>query len=151
MTRPNPFLIAGGVMSALVAVLHILFAIQPELYRYVSPSQESGLAQLASQGAGIIIIVSFAIALIFAMWAVYAFSAAELTRRLPLMRTVLIGCGVIYILRALFLPTEIQMVATQGYPFRFVVFSTYSLAAGVLYLTGLIQQRAVLKGKQAKR
>jgi hypothetical protein len=35
--------------------------------------------------------------------------------------------------------SEIRMVLTQGYPFRFVVFSTISLVAGLLYLIGTLR------------
>jgi len=55
----------------------------------------------------------------------------------------LIAIGLIYILRALFIPTELNMVLKQGYPFRFVVFSTISLMAGLLYLTGIFKRRAL--------
>lgn len=47
-----------------------------------------------------------------------------------------------YLLRALALLPEIDMVAHQGYPFRFVVFSSISLLAGLLYLIGVVAQQA---------
>jgi len=72
--------------------------------------------------------------------AVYAFSGAGLIRRLPLLRMVLAAIAVIYILRALFLLSEIKMVLDEGYPFRFVVFSAISLAAGILYLAGILKK-----------
>jgi hypothetical protein len=84
------------------------------------------------------------LAVIFASWAIYAFAGAGLIRLLPLLHTTLIAIGVIYVLRALFLPTEINMVVTQGYPFRFVVFSAVSLVAGLLYLIGALKYRASL-------
>jgi len=141
MGKPRPILIAGGVISALISILHVILAVKPDLYRYVSPDQGSALAQIAGQGSSLIIIATVVLALIFAIWAIYAFSGAGLIVRLPLLRGALIAIGVIYILRALFLPSEINMVLTQGYPFRFVVFSTVLLVAGLLYLVGILKLR----------
>jgi hypothetical protein len=99
---------------------------------------------MAEQGSSVTTMASVALALIFAIWAIYAFSGAGLIRLLPLLRAALIVIGTIYILRALFLPTEINMVANEGYPFRFVIFSIISLVAGLLYLIGFWKRRAYL-------
>jgi hypothetical protein len=139
MSKLNQYLIAGGVMSALISLLHIILAIYPSLYRYIGPDQ-SALTEMAEQGSSITTMVSVALAILFAIWAIYAFSGSGLIRPLPLLRFALIAISVIYILRALFLPSEINMVLNQGYPFRFIVFSTISLVVGLLYLFGLLRQ-----------
>jgi hypothetical protein len=141
MSKPNYFLIAGGVSSALIALLHVILIFAPGLYQYVVPGQEDALSEMAVQGSGLIVAATAILALIFAVWAVYAFSGAGMIRRLPLLGAALIAIGVIYVLRGLFLPTEINMVVNQGYPFRFVVFSTISLVTGLLYLVGVWQRR----------
>jgi len=141
MSKSNVFLIAGGVSSALIALLHVVLVFRPDLFQYVAPGQGDALSQMAEQGSGIIVAATAALALIFALWAAYAFSGAGLIRRLPLLGAALIAIGVIYFLRGLFLPTEINMVVNQGYPFRFVVFSTISLVTGLLYLIGAWQRR----------
>ncbi len=115
----------------------------PELYKYIDPGQGSAVEQLAQQGSNLITIASIVLALIFAIWGIYAFSGAGLITRLPVLRVSLIAIAVIYILRSLFLPTEINMVVNQGYPFRFVVFSAVSLVAGLLYLIGFWKQGAL--------
>lgn len=137
----NRYLITGGVVSALISALHIALATVPGLYWYIGPGQ-SALKNMAVQGSSVTTVASAVLALIFATWAIYAFSAARLIGRLPLLQPVLIAICVIYILRALFLPTEINMVVTEGYPFRFVVFSTISLVTGLLYLIGILKRRA---------
>jgi hypothetical protein len=142
MAKAERCLIAGGVMSGLVAILHAVLAVEPALYRYVAPGQGSTLAEMAVEGSSVTTIASVAIALVFALWALYAFSGAGLIGRLPLLRAALIAIGAIYVLRALALPTEIRMVSAEGYPFRFVVFSGISLVAGLLYLIGAFRQRA---------
>ena len=141
MGKPKYYLIAGGVISALISMLHVILAIEPKLYSYISTDQESAVIQMAERGSSLIIIATIALALIFAIWSIYAFSGAKLIRPLPLQRKILIAIGVIYILRALFLPSEINMVMTQGYPFRFVLFSAISLVTGLLYLIGILKER----------
>jgi hypothetical protein len=139
MINAKSLLIAGGILTALISLLHVAMAIRPELYRYFGPGQGSGLAQMAVEGSRGTTIATAALAVIFAVWAIYAFSGAGLIGSLPLLRTALIAIGVIYILRSLFVVSEIRMVLTQGYPFRFVVFSTISLVAGLLYLIGILR------------
>lgn len=99
---------------------------------------------MTAQVSGFITTASVFLALIFAIWALYAFSGAGLVSRLPLLGKMLVAISLIYILRSLFLPTEINMVLNQGYTFRFVVYSTISLLAGLLYLIGFLKQRGTL-------
>ena len=138
MVKSNHYLIAGGVMSTLISTLHVILAIYPALYRYIGPGQ-STVTDIATQGSSIITIASVALALIFAIWAIYAFSAAGLIRPPPLLRAVLFAIAAIYILRGLFLFSEIKMVLDQDYPLRFVFFSTLSLVTGLLYLIGTLK------------
>jgi len=90
--------------------------------------------QLHEQGSPFTVLVTIGLALMFAAWGAYALSGAGVIRRLPLLQTVLIAIGVIYVLRGLLLPSDLVKVLQSGYPFRFVVFSTGSLAIGLLYL-----------------
>ena len=139
MVSARNLLIAGGVITALISLLHVLLAVRPALYRYFGPGQQSGLTQMAVEGSRGTTIATAALALIFAVWAIYAFSGAGVIGELPLLRAALIAIGVIYVLRSLFVISEVRMVLTQGYPFRFVVFSTISLVAGLLYLIGALR------------
>jgi hypothetical protein len=143
MSTPNRSLIAGGVMSALISLLHVCLALFPTLYSFIGPNQ-SAITEMAAQGSSITTSVSVALAFLFAIWALYAFSGAGVIRRLPLLRFALVAICVIYLLRALFLLSEIGMVINQGYPFRFVVFSTISLLAGLLYLFGILRRKPSL-------
>jgi hypothetical protein len=141
MTRSQHYLTADGVICALISALHMILALKPALYRYISAGQQSALVQMAEQGSGPTTIATVALALIFAVWAVYAFSGARLIGRLPLMRAVLITIAVIHLVRALALPSEINMALNQGYPVRFSVYSVISLVAGMLFLIGVWLQR----------
>jgi hypothetical protein len=123
----------GGVASLLITLLHVALAIRPQAYRYCDAAE---LAQLHEQGSPFTVLVTIGLVLMFAAWGAYALSGAGVIKQLPLLRTVLIATGVIYVLRGLLLPSELVKVLLNGYPFRFVVFSTGSLAIGFLYLVG---------------
>jgi hypothetical protein len=128
-------LLLGGVASLLIMLLHLALALRPQWYRYFRAGE---LAQLHEQGSPFTVLVTLGLALMFAAWTAYALSGAGLIGQLPLLRAALIVVGVIYILRSLMLPSELFKVLLSRYPFRFVVFSTGSLAAGLLYLIGTL-------------
>jgi len=114
-------------------VLHLALVFKPQWYRCFGADE---LVQLHEQGSPFTVLVTSGLALMFAAWRAYALSGAGVIRQLPLLRTVLISVGVIYVLRGLLLPSELLKVLQSGYPVRFVVFSTGSLVTGLLYLVG---------------
>jgi len=126
-------LILSGVASFLITGLHLALVFKPQWYRHFGGDE---LVQLYEQGSPFTVLVTFGLTLLFAIWGAYALSGAGVIRQLPLLQAVLIVIGVIYILRSLMLPSELVKVLQSGYPFRFVVFSTGSLAIGLLYLVG---------------
>jgi hypothetical protein len=134
------FFLAGGVISAGIAILHVVLTFKPEWWRYISGAVESPLAEMAERGSTGTRIASIALALIFAIWALYAFSGAGLIGSLPWQRTILIVIGAIYILRSLAIIPEINMVRSEGYSPRYVAFSIISLVAGLIYLIGVWRQ-----------
>ena len=127
------FLILGSGVSFFIAVLHLALVFKPQWYRYFGADE---LVQLYEQGSPFTVLVTSGLTLMFAAWGAYALSGAGVIRQLPLLRTVLISIGVIYVLRGLLLPSELAKVLESGYPVRFVVFSTGSLVTGLLYLVG---------------
>jgi hypothetical protein len=144
MVKSNYFLFSGGIISALISIFHIILVMKPELYQYIAPDQNSTLSQMAEEGSSMTIIASLALVAIFAIWALYAFSGTGHIRRLPLLHTGLITIAVIYLLRGLFLPSEISLVQKQAYPIRFVLFSALSLFIGLLYLVGFLNRKRLL-------
>jgi hypothetical protein len=96
--RANNWLVAGGVLSAIAALLHIAVIIGgPAWYRFFGAGE--GLARAAERGSAMPALITFAIAAGLAVWAAYAFSGAGLLRRLPLLRTGLVTISAIYLLR----------------------------------------------------
>jgi hypothetical protein len=97
---PNPWLVAGGILSALAALLHLaVIAGGPDWYRFFGAGEE--MAQMAERGLLRPTLYTIAIASILALWAAYAFAGAGLLPRLPLVRTALVAISAVYLLRAL--------------------------------------------------
>ncbi|HEX9954713.1 MAG TPA: hypothetical protein VGB48_05785 [Allosphingosinicella sp.] len=96
----NPWLIAGGFLSAIAALLHLaVIAGGPDWYRSVGAGEE--MARMAEQGLLRPALYTVAIASLLAIWSLYAFAGAGRIRRLPLMRTALVIISAIYLLRGL--------------------------------------------------
>jgi hypothetical protein len=96
----NPWLAAGGLLSAAAAALHLaIIAGGPDWYRFFGAGE--GMARMAERGMMRPALFAIGIAAILAVWAAYAFAGAGLIRRLPLMRTALVAISAIYLLRGL--------------------------------------------------
>ncbi len=134
MKQPNPWLVAGGVLSVLAALLHLaVIAGGPDWYRFVGAGEE--MARMAEQGSPRPALITVAIAILLAVWAAYAFAGAGRFRRLPLMRTALVAISTIYLLRGLVLAPLLLLR-----PDRVTAFDVWSslivLVYGICYAVG---------------
>lgn len=128
------WLVAAGLLSAAASLLHFATIIGgPSWYRFFGAGEE--MAQAAERGSVMPGLVTAAIATILAIWALYAFSAAGLVRRLPLIRTALVLITGVYLLRGLalipLLALKPQLVDTFA-----IVSSLIVLCYGVAYAVG---------------
>lgn len=97
---PNPWLVAGGVLSALAAILHLaVIAGGPDWYRFFGAGEE--MARMAERGLLRPTLYTLGIASILGIWSAYAFAGAGLLPRLPLIRTALVAISAVYLLRGL--------------------------------------------------
>ena len=98
--RSRLWLMAGGVLSAGAALLHIAIIFGgPAWYRFFGAGE--GMARAAERGQARPALFAIGIAAILFVWAAYAFSGAGAIRRLPLLRTALVAISAVYLLRAL--------------------------------------------------
>jgi hypothetical protein len=98
----NRWLLAGGLLSAIAAALHLAIILGgPDWYLFFGAGEE--FARAAAAGAAWPGLITAGIAAVLALWAAYAFSGAGLIPRLPLLRLGLIVIASIYLLRGLFL------------------------------------------------
>lgn len=130
----NGWLVAAGLLSAAASLLHVATIVGgPDWYRFFGAGEE--MARAAERGSVMPGLVTAGIAAILGVWALYAFSAAGLVRRLPFIRTALILITGVYMLRALalvpLLALKPQLVDTFA-----IVSSLIVLCYGVTYAVG---------------
>jgi hypothetical protein len=142
----NPWLIAGGCLSLLAALLHIaIIGGGPDWYRFFGAGEQ--MARMAERGMWSPALITIAIATILAVWAAYAFAGAGLIGRLPLIRTALIVISAIYLLRAFLFP--IMALQTHGLSTFNIWSSTIVLIYGLAYAIGTWQAWPYLSKRTA--
>ena len=139
----NGWLVTGGVLSALASVLHIAVIIGgPEWYRFFGAGE--AMARAAERGSVAPAVITFMIATILAIWALYAFSGAGLVRRLPLLKTALVLISGIYLLRAFLLIPSLMFKPELVDPFA-LWSSLVVLVYGGAYAVGTWQEWSNLR------
>ncbi|MBL4796055.1 MAG: hypothetical protein JKY50_01435 [Oleispira sp.] len=134
----NVMLIIAGTLSAMAAALHIAcIYFGAPWYRLLGAGEH--MAKQAEQGSSIPTIITSGITLMLFIWSLYAFSAAGLITKLPLMRLALIVITSIYLVRGVagffFIANPIGRS-----PEFWLWSSAISLSLGTIHLIGLIQQ-----------
>lgn len=139
MGRERMILTLAGWLSAAVAALHIVIIFfGAPAYRYFGAGED--MARQAEAGSILPAAMTLFIAVVFAVFALYAFAGAGRLRRLPLLRTGLVVIAAIYTLRGLGLIPELMQFAQGSATVmpRQLVFSAVSLTIGLLYLAGTV-------------
>jgi hypothetical protein len=130
----NIWLITGGILSAIAAVMHLAIIIGgPDWYRFFGAGE--AMVKAAEAGRLMPTIVTIGIAAMLGVWAAYAFSGAGLIARLPLLRTALVLISTIYLLRALAVIPMLLRPNEQGNAF-WVWSSAIVLIYGLSYAIG---------------
>ena len=107
MKKANKLLLFAGVLSCVAALLHIAIIIGgPQWYRFFGAGED--LASMAENGSWYPAVLTFSIAVVLLVWALYAFSGAGLIRRFPLLKIGLVVISALYLIRGLaFIPAYI--------------------------------------------
>ena len=134
----NVMLIIAGTLSAMAGALHIAcIYFGAPWYRLLGAGEH--MAKQAEQGSLIPTIITSGITLMLFIWSLYAFSAAGLITKLPLMRLALIVITSIYLVRGVagffFIANPIGRS-----PEFWLWSSAISLSLGTIHLIGLVQQ-----------
>jgi hypothetical protein len=125
----NIWLITGGILSAIAAVMHIAIIIGgPDWYRFFGAGE--AMAKAAEQGRLMPTVVTLGIAAMLGIWAAYAFSGARLIPRLPMLHVGLIVISAIYLLRALAVVPMLLRPNEQGSAF-------WLWSSGIVLIYGL--------------
>jgi hypothetical protein len=100
VTGARPWLLAAAWMSVAASILHLAVIIGgPDWYRFFGAAEE--MARAAERGSPVPTILTVVIAAILGGWAIYAFGAAGVIRRWPLMRTALFAITTVLLARSL--------------------------------------------------
>ncbi len=130
----NYWLISGGILSAIAALMHIAIIIGgPDWYRFFGAGE--GMARAAEQGRLMPTLITIGIAAMLAIWAAYAFSGAGLIPRLPLLRAALVIISSIFLLRALVVVPALMSSTEQSTAF-WLWSSAIVLIYGLAYAVG---------------
>ena len=134
----NVFLIFAGMLSAIVAMLHIgCIYFGAPWYRFFGAGEQ--MAVLAEQGSIQPTLITSGIVLVLSIWSLYAFSAAGIILRLPLVRIVLILITVIYLVRGIAGFFFVSSPLGRS-PEFWLWSSSICLCFGIIHLIGLKQQ-----------
>lgn len=132
MNLGSALLMAGGVLSAAAALLHlVVIAYGAPAYRYFGAGER--LATLAENRSPVPALLTLGIAVTLAGFAAYAFAGAEMLT-LPWTRTVVFAIGALYSARGLAL-FPVLVVRRRASRFD-VVSSLVVLVMGLAYVAG---------------
>ena len=138
----NIFLIIAGTLSAVVAILHLgCIYFGAPWYRFFGAGEQ--MALLAERGSFQPTLITSVIVLVLSIWSLYAFSAAGVIFRLPLIRLALVLITFIYLARGI--AGFFLVSSPMGRSPEFWVWSSLiCLCFGIIHLIGLKQQWAHL-------
>ena len=140
MSTKNTWLLVAGIANLALTALHlVVIVVGADAYRFFGAGES--MASKAEEGSLIPAAITLFVALVFALFALYAFSGAGLVRRAPLLRVALVVISFIFVLRglSLFPQTAILLTGRGTFPLRFVVFSGASLIIGLVFALGTCQ------------
>lgn len=130
----TPWLVAGGVLSLMAALLHVAVIFGgPDWYRFFGAGEP--MAQAAERGSWMPPLVTLGIAAVLTIWALYAFSGAGRFRRLPLLRTGLVIISAVYLARGLLL-FPMLLIRPEGVDAFGIWSSMIVLVYGCTYAVG---------------
>jgi hypothetical protein len=146
MRQKEHILAVAGWLSVAIAALHVVIIfLGPPAYRYFGAGED--MARQAEAGSFVPAAMTLAIAVVFAVFALYAFAGAGRFRRLPLLRTGLVVISAIYLMRGLSLLPELAKYDSGAVEPRHLAFSFTSLVIGLFYLAGTVLLWRSLKAR----
>ena len=134
----NVYLIFAGTLSAVAAILHLgCIYFGASWYRFFGAGEQ--MALLSEQGSIQPTLITSVIVLVLSIWSMYAFSAAGVIFKLPLIRLALVLITLIYLARGI--AGFFLINSPMGRSPEFWVWSSaICLSFGIVHLIGLKQQ-----------
>lgn len=135
--QPNYFLIAGAMMSAAAALLHlgcIVFGVT--WYRFFGASEK--MVRLVETGSSYPAKVTLFITAVLFVWSAYALSGAGVIPPLPLLRTILCAIAAVYLLRGFAFFTIMRLFPANSLAF-WLWSAGICAAIGIVHAVGIKQ------------
>ena len=128
----------AGLISLALAFFQAVIGFFPGMSLYF------GAPEVLAKNYPLLVGTSLLVSALLVLFGLYALSGAGRIRPLPLLKPVLVGVTLIYILRGLVLIPEILLVweildTAVPVPQRFIWFSGGALALGLLHLAGIFR------------
>ena len=134
----NIYLLLGALTSAIAALAHVgCIIVGGNWYRFFGAGEQ--MARLSEQGHWYPTVVTSAIALILAIWALYGLSGARLILKLPLLRLALCLISAIYLIRGSAFFALMPLFPDNDLTF-WLVSSSICFVIGCFYTIGTHQQ-----------
>ncbi len=141
----NVWLLTAGGLSVAAALLHLGCIVGGgPWYRALGAGEP--IARAAERGAMMPHVMALIIAIVLFTWAAYAFSAAGLIARLPLMRTALVAISAVLLFRGLGVPLMQVWRPDLSQGFIYTT-AAICIAFGAIFLIGTLKAWPVLSAK----
>ncbi len=132
-------LIFAGIICFILSIFQISIGFSPSLSLYF------GAPESLVKNTNALILTSIIIGAILALFGLYAFSGAGKFVRLPWLKQILLGIGVIFLLRGILLIPELLVVFNvieSSIPVaqRFIYFSIGALIIGFIFIKGTVDE-----------
>jgi putative oxidoreductase len=137
-------LMVAGIVTAIASLLHVAIIVGgPAWYRFFGAGER--MARQAARGSIYAPGVTAVIAIVLAVWALYAFSGAGMIRPLPMLRVALVLIAAVFVGRGVL---GIPLVLFVEHPYLhelrgrmtfMIVSSVICLALGLCYAVGTAQ------------
>lgn len=121
-----------------VSLLHVGLALAGVAVNRFFGAPPRALRMIAERSPVVYLMIA-GIAVLFLVFGLYALSGAAVLRRLPLQRTVLVGLGLLLVLRGLSIVDDVRRILSRRdySAWQFPVMSLASLLLGVSALVGV--------------
>lgn len=144
MQNDRCWLLLGGLLTGAASLLHVAIIVGgPEWYRFFGAGER--MARQAARGSPYPAVVTAAIAVVLAVWMLYALSGAGVIPRLPFLRLALVLIAAVYLGRG---ALGIPLVLLADHPYAnelkermtfMVVSSAICIGLGLCYAAGAAQ------------
>lgn len=134
----NTFLISAALLCALAAMAHLgCIVFGADWYRFFGAGEQ--MARMAEQGLWYPTVVTSVLVMVLLTWSMYALSASDVIRRLPLIRLVLCLISAIFIFRGVGFVALMPMFPENSLTFWYVS-SAICLIIGLCFVVGTHQE-----------